>query len=1006
MLSFDRETGTNVLIVLEVALGGGEPLAFRGSTELVSREGGPGASRGALRSRMLDRPIDAMPRGMRTRLAILAAFVLAACGGGSSTVMPEHGPRPDDTTAAVTVSDEAAPFRLPEGVSPTRYTLSLRVDPAAETFSGRAEIDVTLAEASPRIWIHGRELSVSRVVITAASGEAVGTWQEVDTDEGMARVVFPRAVGPGATHLVIEYTRAFDQTLEGLYHVAVGEDHYAFTQFEALSARRAFPCFDEPRFKVPFDVTLTVPPTLRAFANSRELETTSVEGFTRVRFASTEALPTYLVAFAVGPFDVVEATIPPNDVRTTPLQLRGLAPRGRGPEMAFAMQHTPRIVEALERWFAIPYPFDKLDIVAVPDFAAGAMENAGLVTFRDQLLLLSNDPPVAQQRGFAFVMAHELAHQWFGNLVTMQWWDDLWLNEAFATWMETAIVEATFPQFHAETLELTTQLEAFDADSLVSARVIRQPITSSDDISNAFDGITYSKGASVLAMLSSFMGPEHFQAGIRQYLRAHARGNATTADLVAALTAEGRNPNAAPILESFTTQAGIPLVSFGAIECGEDQGHPFARVAVSQSRYRPLGSSAEASATWSVPVCVTHADRGGVIQESCTLLTGREGTLEMPTCPAWIWPNPDGRSYYRFALSEASMTALAPQLRAALGPSSGGGARGPRRGWQAGARGGSASTRDLIALADSVRASVAAGAIDFGDALTLLAPMATSEERFVALAPVDLYTFAHDNLLTDETRPALERHAQRLYAPQLRRLGWGPRAVRGQTPVEEPETRSLRASLLMFLAQVARDPAVRREARTRGLAFLGEGPNGDHQLHLDAVPTDLVEVCLVVAAEEGDAALFDRMLAELGRTTDGVLRQRLLAGLSNVDDDALRDRALSLVLDPQLRMNERFRPLMAQFADAHGREHALAWLEAHYDEVRALFGPEYAGYLPYALASFCDRAHAERGRAFFAPRMADTNGGPRNLESAVESVMLCAARADAQRESAARAFSR
>ena len=947
---------------------------------------------------------------MRMRLAILAAFVLAACGGGSSTVMPEHGPRPDETTtAAVTVPEEAVPFRLPEGVSPTRYALSLRVDPAAETFSGRVEIDVTLAEASPRIWIHGRELSVSRVAITDASGEAVGSWQELDTNEGMARVVFPRAVGPGNARLVVEYTRAYDQTLEGLYHVAVGEDHYAFTQFEALSARRAFPCFDEPRFKVPFDVTLTVPPTLRAFANSRELESTSVEGFTRVRFATTEALPTYLVAFAVGPFDVVEATIPPNDVRTTPLQLRGLAPRGRGPEMAFAMQHTPRIVEALERWFAIPYPFDKLDIVAVPDFAAGAMENAGLVTFRDQLLLLSNDPPVAQQRGFAFVMAHELAHQWFGNLVTMRWWDDLWLNEAFATWMETAIVEATFPQFHAETLELTTQLEAFDADSLVSARVIRQPITSSDDISNAFDGITYSKGASVLAMISSFMGPEQFQAGIRQYLRAHARGNATTADLVAALTAEGRNRNAAPILESFTTQAGIPLVSFGAIECGEDEGHPFARVAVSQSRYRPLGSSADASATWSVPVCVTHADGGGVIQESCTLLTGREGTLEMPTCPAWIWPNPEGRSYYRFALSEASMTALAPQLRTALGPS--GGARGPRRGWQDGARGGSASTRDLIALADSVRASVAAGAIDFGDALTLLSPMAASEERFVALAPVELYTFAHDNLLTDETRPALERHAQRLYAPQLRRLGWGPRAVRGQTPTEDPETRSLRASLLMFLAQVARDPAVRREARARGLAFLGEGPvvrgqGGDHQLHPDAVPTDLVEVCLIVAAEEGDAALFDRMLAELGRTSDGVLRQRLLAGLSNVDDDALRDRALGLVLDPQLRMNERFRPLMAQFGDAHGREHALAWLEAHYDEVRARFGPEYAGYLPYALQSFCDLAHAEAGRAFFAPRMADTNGGPRNLEAAVETVTLCAARADAQRESATRAFAR
>ncbi|GAB4199981.1 MAG: M1 family metallopeptidase [Sandaracinaceae bacterium] len=933
----------------------------------------------------------------------LVALIVSACGPSASAPDPEHGPRPDESAGAeASLPPEEAPFRLPDGVRPTRYALSLRIDPAADTFSGVADVDVVLEETTRRIWIHGRELGVASVEIIDQAGQTTGTWEEVDRDEGMARIVAARELAAGPAHLRITYARPYDQTLEGLYHVAVGEDHYAFTQFEALSARKAFPCFDEPRFKVPFDVTLTVPSSLRAFANGREVETVSVEGFTRVRFATTEALPTYLVAFAVGPFDVVEATIPANEVRATPLALRGLAPRGRGPEMAFAMEHTPRIVEALERWFGIAYPFDKLDIVAVPDFAAGAMENAGLVTFRDQLLLLSNDPPVQQQRGFAFVMAHELAHQWFGNLVTMQWWDDLWLNEAFATWMETAIVDATFPQFHADVLELTTQLEAFDADSLVSARVVRQPITSSDDISNAFDGITYSKGASVLAMISAFMGPEHFQAGVRQYLREHARGNATTADLVAALTGEGRDPNAALILESFTTQVGIPTIAFGPVECEENEGHAGARVAVTQSRYRPLGSTAAAEATWTVPVCVTHADRSGVIRESCTLLRAREGTIELPTCPAWVWPNPQGRGYYRFTLSAEAMRRLDAQVRAALAP-----ARSPRRGWIMGERGGVASTRDMIALADSVRAGLNAGDISFESAMQTLAPMATSDQRFVASAPMELLVFAHDQLLPEGEHPRLERYAQRLYAPQLRRLGWGPRAARGQAPpVEEPEVRSLRASLLSFLAHDARDPAVRREALARGRAFLGEGPGGDHRLHLDAVPSDLVEVSLIVAAEEGDAAFFDRMLEELGRTEDGVIRQRLLAGIGNVDDDALRRRALELSLDPRLRMNERFRPLSAQFADPHGRAAAWAWLQAEYDRVRARFGPEYAGYLPYVTTGFCDRAHAEEVRAFFGPRMADTQGGPRNLEAAVETILLCAARAEAQRESARRFFAR
>jgi len=946
-----------------------------------------------------------MPRAMFTRHVLWASLsLLLACGSSDGPAQPEHGPRPDPSSGAEALPPEEAPFRLPAGVRPTRYALDLHVDPAQETFRGEAAIDVELAEATRRIWIHGRELRVSSVEVAAVGVDAPisGTWEEVDTGEGMARIVLPVAVGPGAVRLRIRYERAFDPNLEGLYRVSVGEDRYAFTQFEALSARRAFPCFDEPGFKVPFDVTLTVPPAMRAFANTRELETTSVEGLTRVRFATTENLPTYLVAFAVGPFDVVERTIAPNDVRTTPLQLRGLAPRGRGPELAFAMEHTPRIVEALERWFGSPFPFDRSDAGAGPDFAAGGWGNAGLVTFRDQLQLLSSDPPVQQQRGYAFVMAHELAHQWFGNLVTMQWWDDLWLNEAFATWMETAIVEATFPELAAGTLELITQTEAFDSDSLVSARVIRQPITSSDDISNAFDGITYSKGASVLAMISAFMGPEHFQAGIRDYLREHARGNATTADLVGALTRAPRNPNVAPILESFTTQAGIPSIELGAVECSEDAGHPSARIAVRQSRYRPLGSTASADATWTVPVCVTHADRGGVIQESCTLLTSAAGVIEMPTCPVWAWPNPGGRGYYRFTLSSEAMTALTPQVRAALAPS-----RGARQPWRDGERGGAASTRDLIALADSVRAGLNAGGITYEAAMTILGPMASSEQRFVAMAPIEPLVFAHDQLLPAAEHPRLERWAQRLYAPQVRRLGWGPRAARGATPPsEDPETRSLRASLLGFLAHDARDPAVRREALARGRAFLGENPGGDHHVHADAVPSDLVEVSIIVASEEGDGAFFDRMLEELARTEDGVLRQRLLAGISNVDDDALRVRALALTLDDRLRMNERFRPLMAQFGDPHGRDAAWAWLQANYDALRARLGPEYAGYLPYAVTSFCDREHAEAARAFFAPRMADTNGGPRNLEAAVETVLLCAARAEAQRESASRFFAR
>ena len=932
------------------------------------------------------------PTKHATPALLMLALWLAGCGGSTET-LEDHAEERTSGQEAVQVT---APLRLPSNVAPTRYALSLQLDPAQERFTGIAEIDVTLTEALDRMWIHGENLTVTEATASREGADPVAvTWELIDAEEGVARIVFPSTMEPGNLRLRIAYSAPFDETLEGLYRVHIGEDHYVFSQFESIAARKAFPCFDEPRFKVPFDVTLTIPNGQRAFANSREVETTSVDGLTRVHFAVTENLPTYLVAFAVGPLDVVETTIAPNAVRPTPLTLRGVAPRGRGPEMAYAMEHTPRIVAALEAWFGIAYPFDKLDIVAVPDFAAGAMENAGLVTFRDQLLLLSEDAPAQQRRGFAFVMAHELAHQWFGNLVTMQWWDDLWLNEAFATWMETTIVASTFPEFHAETLELMTQLDAFDADSLTSARVIRQPIESSDDIANAFDSITYSKGASVLAMISNFMGPENFQTGIRSYLNAHARGNATTADLIAALTA-GRDPNIAAILESFTTQAGIPNVAFQSPVCSSDEGHPEVTIAVRQSRYAPLGSSAVREATWAFPVCVTYADAGGVIQESCTFLTEAEGHIGLATCPVWVLPNPRGESYFRFSMPPAQMAALQPLVTAAVAPARRGRTR---TAWTEGARGGVASVRDLITMSDSARAGFASGETSLESAMSVLAPMVASDDRFVATAPIELLTFAHDQLLSEAEEEAFLAYARRLYRPQFARLGWAPR--RGAS--DDSETRSLRAAVLGFLALEARDPAVRAEANTRGRAFLGEGPQGDHHLHIDAVPADLLEVCLTVAAEEGDAALLDRMVEELVQSQDGIVRGRLVSAMSHVDEAPLRARVLELALDERLRQNERFRPLSGQFSDPAGRAEAWTWLQANYDRVRARFGAEYAGYVPFVTGGFCDRVHAQEVQTFFEPRMSDTQGGPRNLASAVETIALCAARADAQREST-RAF--
>jgi cytosol alanyl aminopeptidase len=903
---------------------------------------------------------------------LLLAFILSACGGSTQATT--------STTATAIPVESSAPDshgRLDRAVTPRTYTLALRVVPSAAGFSGVADISLNVGHPNfTELFFHAQGLQITAAHVRAHERVFPVTVETVDAREGLTRAQLGEPAPGGEAVLHIEYEAPFDATLEGLYRVNVGEDAYAFTQFEPMSARKAFPCFDEPGWKTPYDVSITYPEGQHAFANTRELETLSAgEGLLTTRFATSEALPTYLVAWAVGPLDAVESTIPPNDVRNAPLTLRGIAPRGRGPELAYALEHTPRIVAALEAYFGIAYPFDKLDLVAVPDFSAGAMENAGLVTFRDSFLLMGADAPVGQRRGFAFVTAHELAHQWFGNLVTMSWWDDLWLNEAFATWMETETVAATFPEMQAEVAEEMTALEAFDADSLATARQIRNPIEASHDVHNAFDSITYSKGASVLQMFESYLGHEVWQRGVQHYLREHARGNATAADLIAAINVEsGQDITSA--FDSFLTQPGVP-----SIEVTPSCGDSGATLALRTTRYAPVGSAAEPGRGWQVPFCFRYSGHGEA-HTQCTMLTDATASISIPEgCPDWVMPNADGNGYYRFTLEPTWLAKLgARQVLDQL------------------------SVREQIAFADSVRAGLDAGRIPFDAALHALEPLTTSTQRFVATAPVSLLNFAHDHVLhSDAESRAFTAYSTRIYRDALRRLGWGPRAG----VEEDGETRLLRSAVLTFLALTAKDPAVRREAVRRGRAYLGIGARQNpDQIHPEAIPPDLVDVCLIVAAQEGGQDVFGRLETLFKASEDTVTRGHLLAAMSSVDDADLRTRALQLTLDPQVRLNEVFRPIRGQSQDSEGRAVLFSWLGEHYDALFARIGPAYAGFLPFALSNGCSQAEAEAARTFFEPRVAATEGGPRNLASVLESISLCAAQVESQSAGVHASFAR
>ncbi len=893
--------------------------------------------------------------------------LLTACGGSSDT--EGTGPRPTSTRRPSSGGEDVGPpeGRLARDVIPRRYSLSLAVDPRAARFTGVAEIDVELPHRMRDIYLHGRGLDVAEVSVSEVGRDATDAeWSLVEgrEDEGLAHIRTARPVGPGSVRVRVTYGAAFDQALTGLYRLEHEGQRYAYTQMEPLGARRAFPCFDDPSFKTPYDLTLVIHEDDRAVANARERSNDAMNGqLRRVRFATTEPIPTYLVAFAVGPFDIVEGPpVPANDVRREPLPLRGVAPRGEGAQLAHALEHTGAILTQLEGYFGVAYPFDKLDLIAVPDFAAGAMENPGAVTFRSRLLLLSEDAPLSQQRGFAYVTAHELAHMWFGNLVTTAWWNDLWLNEAFATWMETQTIEATFPEMQPQIAEMEVALSAMGADSLASARRIRQPIESEHDIHNAFDSITYSKGNAMLAMFESYLTPEVFQRGVRAYVRAHAEGNATASDLIGAISEAAGRDLSGPF-ESFLNQPGVPLVEVTPT-CEGETGS----LALRQSRYLPLGSRAERQATWQIPFCARYR-AGGEVRRTCTLLTEAEGTMPLEGgCADWVMPNAGGVGYYRWTLPASDLETLRRRGLSELG------------------------VREAMSYADSIRASFAAGNTTYADAMSALRPLIQRDERALATAPMGLVSFGVERALSEPARvEAARRAAGRLYRNPTRALGW--RARRG----EDPERTLYRVELLTFLARVAQDRSVRRDGGELGRAYLGL--RSDNELHPDAVDPDLVPLVVELAVQQGGERVLDHVLAKMREASDPATRYALLQGAASITEPALRERVLAMTLEDRFPVSLVFRVYMSAMRQPENIEPTFAWITEHYDAIVARIGPAMAGYLPYSGSMLCSADGAARVRAFFGERVAQTVGGPRNLEASVEEVELCAARVEHARES-------
>ena len=398
--------------------------------------------------------------------------------------------------AATSMSVAAAndEFRMAKLTRPIEQSIWLKLDPAQEGFEGRVKIELELLEAGKVIQFSGRDYTIDSAAVTGVADCALTAAMGA---QGVVTATCAEELPAGRYALEIVFHAPFNRQSAGLYKTNAQGDAYLFTQFAMSDARRAFPAFDEPEYKIPFTVTISVPDGLKAYANTPETSQSSKDGWTTREFAPTLPISTYLLALAVGPLEEypVSGLSVPGRIITV---------RGKSGQAAYAAQQMPRILAALEAYFGRPYPYTKLDSVAVPEFSFGAMENVGLITYREELLLLDADhASLEQKRSSLTIMAHEIAHQWYGNLVTMRWWDDLWLNEAFATWMGEKIIAELYPELDLQ-LNLR-QNDAMPIDALVTTKPIRKPIRSEADVFDGL-GLAYSKGGAVLGMVEQWIG--------------------------------------------------------------------------------------------------------------------------------------------------------------------------------------------------------------------------------------------------------------------------------------------------------------------------------------------------------------------------------------------------------------------------------------------------------------------------------------------------------------------
>lgn len=845
-----------------------------------------------------------------------------------------------DTRTYGSVAIDESSYKLPATVRPERYQIRLTPDLSAFTFAGEETVSIRILEPVTAIVLNAAELQIHTAAVQAQSGRTiVGT---VTLDEINERVIltFSAPLPPGSYQLHLTFSGILNDKLHGFYRSSYKdangqEKMLASTQFESTDARRAFPCWDEPAHKAVFQTILVIPEHLTAISNTSIVRETALPGTGRkeVIFADTIKMSTYLVAFIVGEF----AGTAPDHVDHAPLRVWAVP--GKQHLAKFGQEIGVASLKFFSEYYNYPYPGDKLDLIAIPDFASGAMENLGAITFRETALLIDEHTAArSEMERVADVVAHENAHMWFGDLVTMRWWNGLWLNEAFATFMEMLAVDHCKPEWQRWTSFSVSRAAAMLVDGLKSTRPIEFPVHRPEEAAGMFDVLTYEKGAAVLRMLEQYLGAETFRAGINAYLKKHQFDNTETTDLWDAIEESSQQP-ARALMDTWVFQPGYPLLSV-RVEGAE--------VIVSQQIFRYVQDGSDVDRRWQAPIFLrAHTADGDHVQTA--LLTGNELRIALPAPPEWVVANAGGHGFYRVRYSQELLKQLTANLYENL------------------------SAVERFNLVNDTWATAQAGLVPMTTYLDLLQLFRNETDHNVWTAILGSCHYLY-RLLDAQQRPALQTFLRNLLTPIVQKLGWEPHSG------EHELLSQARGELIGALGTLGDDPTIQAEARVRYEQY-----KKDHT----AVDRNIVPALVSILSHTGGAAEYAEFTHNFKTAKTPQDETRYLFALAAFHPEDLFEQTLQLTLNGEVRTQNAPYLMRSLLMNTDRRERAWAFLKANWEEMGRQYPDNSIVRMCEGIVSLAAPALEADAQEFFATH--PVKQGTKTMEQHLEKLRVAVA---------------